>query len=92
MPIEPVAARRRAADAGSIAIREVSFGFGAGRPEVLDDVTWRIAVRGRRKARVLAAPQLLDALQACLTGHFDVEHSTFQLEAAAHAGHETGTH
>jgi cobalt-zinc-cadmium efflux system protein len=38
------------------------------------------------------APQLLDALQACLTGHFDVEHSTFQLEAAAHAGHETGTH
>jgi cobalt-zinc-cadmium efflux system protein len=38
------------------------------------------------------APQLLDALQACLTGHFDVEHSTFQLEATAHAGHETGTH
>ena len=38
------------------------------------------------------APQLLDSLQACLTGHFDVEHSTFQLEAAAHAGHETGTH
>ena len=30
-------------------------------------------------------------LQACLPGHFDVEHSTFQLEAAAHAGHETGT-
>jgi cobalt-zinc-cadmium efflux system protein len=38
------------------------------------------------------APQLLDQLQACLTGHFDIEHSTFQLEAAAHAGHETGTH
>jgi cobalt-zinc-cadmium efflux system protein len=38
------------------------------------------------------APQLLDQLQACLAGHFDVAHSTFQLEAAAHAGHETGTH
>ncbi|SDS38193.1 cation diffusion facilitator family transporter [Actinoplanes derwentensis] len=38
------------------------------------------------------APQLLDALQECLTGHFDVEHSTFQLEPAAHAGHEHATH
>jgi cobalt-zinc-cadmium efflux system protein len=37
-------------------------------------------------------PRLLDQLQACLAGHFDVEHSTFQLEAAAHAGHEPGTH
>ena len=38
------------------------------------------------------APRLLDQLQSCLVGHFDVEHSTFQLEAAAHAGHEAGTH
>jgi cobalt-zinc-cadmium efflux system protein len=38
------------------------------------------------------APRLLDQLQECLTGHFDVEHSTFQLEAAAHAGHELGSH
>jgi cobalt-zinc-cadmium efflux system protein len=38
------------------------------------------------------APRLLDQLQACPAGHFDVEHSTFQLEAAAHAGHEAGTH
>ena len=38
------------------------------------------------------APRLLDQLQACLAGHFDVEHSTFQLEAAAHAAHEPGTH
>jgi cobalt-zinc-cadmium efflux system protein len=36
-------------------------------------------------------PRLLDELQACLHGHFDLEHSTFQLEAAEHAGHETGT-
>ncbi len=31
---------------------------------------------------------MLDALQACLHGHFDVEHSTFQLAPASHAGHE----
>jgi cobalt-zinc-cadmium efflux system protein len=37
-------------------------------------------------------PRLLDELQACIAGHFDVEHSTFQLEAAAHASHEPGTH
>jgi cobalt-zinc-cadmium efflux system protein len=38
------------------------------------------------------APRLLDELQQCLVGHFDVEHSTFQLEAAGHAEHEPGTH
>jgi cobalt-zinc-cadmium efflux system protein len=38
------------------------------------------------------APRLLDQLQACLAGHFDIEHSRFQLEAAAHSGHESGTH
>jgi cobalt-zinc-cadmium efflux system protein len=38
------------------------------------------------------APQLLDALQHCLAGHFDVEHSTFQLEPATHAGHEHPVH
>jgi cobalt-zinc-cadmium efflux system protein len=37
-------------------------------------------------------PRLLDQIQGCLAGHFDVEHSTFQLEAAAHASHEPGTH
>ncbi len=37
-------------------------------------------------------PQILDSLQACLTGHFDVEHSTFQLEPAGHAEHEVGHH
>jgi cobalt-zinc-cadmium efflux system protein len=31
---------------------------------------------------------MLDALQGCLRGHFDVAHSTFQLEPASHAGHE----
>ncbi|WP_020525286.1 cation diffusion facilitator family transporter [Catelliglobosispora koreensis] len=38
------------------------------------------------------APQLLDALQAGIAGHFDVEHSTFQLEPAGHASHEHPTH
>lgn len=38
------------------------------------------------------APQVLDQLQGCLAGHFDVEHSTFQLEPASHADHEPGTH
>lgn len=38
------------------------------------------------------APQVLDALQSCLTGHFDVAHATFQLEPASHAGHEAGAH
>lgn len=38
------------------------------------------------------APALLDELQACLSGHFDVEHSTFQLEPAGHSDHEAATH
>jgi cobalt-zinc-cadmium efflux system protein len=40
------------------------------------------------------APQVLDRLQACLAGHFpvSVEHSTFQLETASHAGHELAAH
>lgn len=35
-----------------------------------------------------ATGPLLDALGGCLTEHFDVEHSTFQLEPAEHARHE----
>jgi cobalt-zinc-cadmium efflux system protein len=38
------------------------------------------------------AARLLDDLQHCLAGHFDVEHSTFQLELAGHTEHEPGTH
>jgi cobalt-zinc-cadmium efflux system protein len=37
-------------------------------------------------------PRLLDHLQQCLTGHFDVEHSTFQFEPATHAAHEHAVH
>jgi cobalt-zinc-cadmium efflux system protein len=35
---------------------------------------------------------VLDALGACLKGHFDIEHSTFQLEAPEHRDHEHATH
>lgn len=40
------------------------------------------------------APQMLDALQRCVAGHFavSIEHSTFQLEPAGHAEHELGAH
>lgn len=40
------------------------------------------------------APQMLDQLQQCVAGHFDVsiEHSTFQLEPAKHTEHESGVH
>ncbi len=37
-------------------------------------------------------PTLLDQLQQCLAGHFDVEHSTFQFEPASHAAHEHAAH
>jgi cation diffusion facilitator family transporter len=36
--------------------------------------------------------RVLDALCECLGDHFDMEHCTFQLEAAAHAGHEAPVH
>jgi cobalt-zinc-cadmium efflux system protein len=35
---------------------------------------------------------MLDGLQDCLRGHFDVEHSTFQIEPAGHAAHERPMH
>jgi cobalt-zinc-cadmium efflux system protein len=35
---------------------------------------------------------MLDVLQECLSDHFDVEHSTFQLELAGHADHEEPMH
>lgn len=37
-------------------------------------------------------PRLLDELQSCLAGHFDVEHSTFQFELAGHTAHEQAAH
>jgi cobalt-zinc-cadmium efflux system protein len=37
-------------------------------------------------------PRLLDELQQCLAGHFDVAHSTFQFEPAGHGAHEHRMH
>ena len=35
---------------------------------------------------------VLDGLQHCLAGHFDIEHSTFQIEPRGHADHEYASH
>lgn len=37
-------------------------------------------------------PMLLDQVQECLQGHFDLDHSTFQIEPAGHGAHEVGLH
>jgi cobalt-zinc-cadmium efflux system protein len=39
-----------------------------------------------------STPRVLEHLQECLAGHFDVEHSTFQLEPARHREHEPKHH
>jgi cobalt-zinc-cadmium efflux system protein len=39
-----------------------------------------------------SAGKLLDELSGCLSDHFDVAHSTFQLEPSEHAEHEDHTH
>ena len=36
--------------------------------------------------------RMLDEFQSCLSGHFDVEHSTIQFEAASHSDHEHAAH
>lgn len=38
------------------------------------------------------AGHILDDLGACLTDHFDIEHSTFQIEQAGHRDHEHELH
>jgi cobalt-zinc-cadmium efflux system protein len=38
------------------------------------------------------AGRVLDHLQECLAGHFDVAHSTLQFESAGHMEHEVGGH
>lgn len=39
-----------------------------------------------------ASGQVLDRVCECLRGHFDIEHSTIQLEPTSHRGHEGTTH
>lgn len=38
------------------------------------------------------ADSVLDGLHACLAGHFDIEHSTFQIEPEGHVEHEHAAH
>ena len=49
---------------------------------VIDDACWDAG----------QAPQVLDRLASCVADHFDLEHSTFQLEQASHAAHEALLH
>ncbi len=42
--------------------------------------------------RLLDSGRTLDELHACLAGHFDVEHSTLQLEPPGHTDHEGARH
>ncbi|WP_046468399.1 cation diffusion facilitator family transporter [Allosalinactinospora lopnorensis] len=42
--------------------------------------------------RLADAGRMLDELHACLTGHFDVEHSTLQIEPEGHVDHEGARH
>lgn len=49
---------------------------------VIDDA----ALAGRSHGEVL------DRLQGCLAGHFDIEHSTFQIEPRGHSDHEYDQH
>ncbi|GAB3454279.1 cation diffusion facilitator family transporter [Streptomonospora sediminis] len=42
--------------------------------------------------RLADAGRVLDDLHACLSGHFDVEHSTLQLEPDGHVDHEGARH
>jgi cobalt-zinc-cadmium efflux system protein len=43
-------------------------------------------------ARAGRTDEILTALQSCLAEHFDVAHSTFQLETAGHTEHDDATH
>jgi cobalt-zinc-cadmium efflux system protein len=45
-----------------------------------------------RVARDGCGAGVLDQLGACLAGHFDVEHCTFQLERPTHREHEPAPH
>jgi cobalt-zinc-cadmium efflux system protein len=49
---------------------------------VVDEQCWRDG----------SAPDVLTRLQSCLAGHFDVEHSTFQLEHPSHEDSEAALH
>ncbi len=82
-------------------IREHILGV-SGVIDVHDIHVWSItAGQPVFTAHVVVEPQimeqggvgiLLDSLDGCLASHFDVAHSTFQLEPATHAAHEERLH
>src|SRR5690606_9389372 len=49
-------------------------------------------VVGDEELATCGSAGILDRLSECLREHFDVEHSTFQIEPRSHAAHEGGTH
>jgi len=51
-----------------------------------------VVVEPAAMAQACGASGVLDRLCACVGDHFDVEHSTFQLEPAGHEAHERAAH
>lgn len=51
-----------------------------------------VVVEPGAMAEACGASGVLDRLSACVGDHFDVEHSTFQLEPAGHEAHEHAAH
>ena len=59
--------------------------------EGLPVLTAHVVVEDEVLARA-GSPAILDALQGCLAEHFDVEHSTVQIEPRSHRDHEREVH
>jgi cobalt-zinc-cadmium efflux system protein len=51
-----------------------------------------VVVEPAAMAEACGSTGVLDRLSACVGDHFDVEHSTFQLEPAGHEAHEHAAH
>jgi len=74
--------------AGVVAVHDVHiWDITSGAPVFTAHVVVEPAIFERGEADAM-----LDALSGCLSGHFDVAHSTFQLEPAGHADHEEHAH
>jgi cobalt-zinc-cadmium efflux system protein len=73
---------------GVVAVHDVHvWAITSGHPVFTAHIECEAAVFARGETGAM-----LDRLGDCLRGHFDVEHSTFQLEPAGHAGTEEHAH
>jgi cobalt-zinc-cadmium efflux system protein len=73
---------------GVLAVHDVHvWAITSGQPVFTAHVECEAAVFARGETGAM-----LEKLGDCLRGHFDVEHSTFQLEPAGHAGTEEHAH